>query len=140
MVSNDFPYRKQVTTRTSRRRSLPYRIAGHVLSNITPERDTRLGDALAYVVTGNFDRKAVWENEGGAISGMGDALKQFEKAARDGKVNVWGKRENWSVYDPIPADYWSTHGVDFLDLFRPETDVEAGRSPLRKNRPNSRLS
>lgn len=94
------------------------------------ERDTKLGDALAYIVTGAFDRKAVWENEGGAISGLGEALKQFEQAARDGKVQVWGKQENWGVFDPIPAEYWSNHSVHFLDLFREETDIEYNRSPL----------
>lgn len=94
-----------------------------------PDRDVSLGDAIAYVVIGKFDRTAVWEDEGGAISRMGDALKQFEQAARDGKVRAWGKLENWSVYDPIPADYWSNHSVHFLDLFRDQADVEHGFSP-----------
>ena len=94
------------------------------------ERDTSLGNALAYVVTGNFDRKAVWENESGAISAMGDALKQFEQYARDGKLHVWGKLDNWSVHDPIPAEYWSNHNVKFLDLFLEEANIEIGRSPL----------
>lgn len=93
------------------------------------ERDTALADALAYVVTGRFERKSLFENEAGAISQLGDALKKFEQHARDGKLHVWGKLEDWSVFDPIPPEYWSTHNVEFLDLLRGEANIERDGSP-----------
>ena len=61
---------------------------------------------------------------------MSDALIEFQQAARDGKLHVWGKPQNWGVFDPILPDYWSNHSVHFLDLFKEEVDIEAGNSPL----------
>ena len=96
---------------------------------VVVERDTLLGDAVAYMVTGKFDRNAAWENEVGAISGMGAALEEFHQAARDGKLHVWGMPKMWGVHDPIPADYWSSHSVNFMALFREQADVETDGSP-----------
>lgn len=96
---------------------------------INTERDTVLADALAYAVTARFDRKSLFENEAGAITQVGGALKKFEQYARDGKLHVWGKLEDWSVFDPIPPEYWSNHSVNFLDLLRGIANIERDGSP-----------
>jgi hypothetical protein len=93
------------------------------------ERDTSLGDAIAYASTGHFDKNAAFESTNGDIGKMGLPLKQFYQFARDGKMRVWGKLESHTPYAPIPADYWDNHNVYFMHLFKDQTDVEYGGSP-----------
>jgi hypothetical protein len=83
------------------------------------ERDTQLADALAYAVTGKWDKDVLWESEGQPIAKVGVALKRFEQLACDGSLQVWGMRQrNLGPYVKIPSDYWETHHVHFMDLFR----------------------
>jgi len=83
------------------------------------ERDTALAVALAYAVTGKWDREALWEREGEPIVAVGAALKRFEQLACDGSLHTWGKRHrNLGPHVKIPADYWETHHIRFMDLFR----------------------
>jgi len=83
------------------------------------ERDIALADALAYAVTGKWDRQSLWETEGEPIANVGNELKRFEQLACDGLLQAWGMRHpNLGPYVKIRADYWDGHHIHFMDLFR----------------------
>jgi hypothetical protein len=100
------------------------------LPSPVPKRDTPLRQAVFYAVHGRW----LAEHEH-ALSedGQGDKaveiITEIRQFARDNIVTVWGKKWNNSTWDPIPADYWSSHQIDVLSLFRNNPDhtkTEAG--------------
>jgi hypothetical protein len=84
-------------------------------------RDTKLGDAIAYIVTRKWDSKPT-ENSDDAKQ-MNEALAKLRQAALDEDLRVWGRNYTSSIYEPIDPYYWAKYEVDFLSLFRPEAHV-----------------
>ncbi|MBA2590594.1 MAG: hypothetical protein H0U98_18435 [Alphaproteobacteria bacterium] len=83
------------------------------------ERDTKLAVALAYAVTGKWDKEALWDTEGEPIVRVGNELKKFEQLACDASLQTWGTRQrNYGPHVKIPHEYWEAHHVNFMDLFR----------------------
>jgi hypothetical protein len=91
-------------------------------------RDRSLKEAMAFATTKKWGER-LWEMGEGAISTTGKELEKFHQLARDGKLRVWGKLDPWGVHNPIPAEYWSNHRVNFLSLFRSEADIENDSTP-----------
>ncbi len=90
------------------------------------ERDTGLAAALAYAVTGKWDKDSLWDTEGEPIKRVGVELKKFEQLACDGSLQVWGMRhQNLGPCIKIPSTYWESHHVHFTDLFRDKAGASA---------------
>lgn len=80
-------------------------------------RDTTVSEALAYAALGRWGESfmevplhyAEW-NAGKPF------VEQFQKAARDGALTVWGKQGVGTVYEEIPTTYWREHGLDVQSI------------------------
>jgi hypothetical protein len=51
------------------------------------------------------------------------------QAAADGIIPIWGKREPYSVHEPIPNEYWFTNRFEWFDLLK---GVEAGKMSVEE--------
>lgn len=80
-------------------------------------RDAKLGEALMWVVTGEWGKNP-FQDETGSLSAVGDALHKFHQLARDGAIKAWGRPSASGVYEPVDPVYWSNYHVDFLDTLR----------------------
>jgi hypothetical protein len=51
-------------------------------------------------------------------------LKDFRRAAADGRVQIWGKRHNGKAFEPIEKAYWRVHTFEWLGLLKGKTITE----------------
>ena len=84
-----------------------------------PRPDVWLRDAVFYCVL----RKWLGDGEQLELKGAqhqqaADYLKEIRQLARNGDLIIWGKRWENSTHDPLPADYWAHHEVEYLELHR----------------------
>jgi hypothetical protein len=99
------------------------------------ERDTRLGEALAYCCVGSWG-KNFYDAVANGLAGGGESVRQFEQLAYDGKLHAWGKRSpNSELHEEIPREHWKTNQVEWFDLLRgnPRTEPrghEDGTTPF----------
>jgi hypothetical protein len=91
-------------------------------------RDSKLKEAITYAVTGVWDDN-LWDGSDGRISRANEALVKFEQLARDAKLQIWGKLHSFGVYNPIPAEYWENHTVQYLSLFKDDAVIENEGTP-----------
>jgi hypothetical protein len=100
---------------------------------IRSQRDTPLAEALMFIATGRWGEDP-WENGGGQLQALSDALQRFRQQASDGDLTVWGKRDSHGVWTRIHATYWINHTVDLMDVLKGETRTKAynqmGNEPL----------
>lgn len=86
---------------------------------VASHRDTRLEEGLAYARFREWGRKvsdAWYEGE----TDLENRVQEFEQLASEGKLSVWGKSNflTYGVFEPVPAEHWRTHMVDWLVLTR----------------------
>jgi hypothetical protein len=94
------------------------------------ERDTKLGEAIKYAVTKDWDAPPLLEHPLGAIRQAGSELEKFHQLAADGRLQVWALNHNSTVYEPIPPQYWFKHSVAYTSLHRDQTKMEFDTLPL----------
>jgi hypothetical protein len=83
------------------------------------ERDTPLGEALAYATIGRWGCQFFDVVSGGSGDAASEKLRRFQQFAYDGSLRVWGKREIWSdLYQGIPREHWQQNQVEWFDLLR----------------------
>ncbi len=88
-----------------------------------PERDVSMDDAIGYVSLRNWN---IGFSEA-ASSPFTDTAKDYDavlQALADGKLPAWGKKASYGVQEPIPAEYWRTHRIDWFSLMRREPHTE----------------
>jgi hypothetical protein len=88
-----------------------------------PARDVGVGEAIAYVCYRD------WGHNFSAAAGSRDvdavaALHEFRQAASDDRVKIWGKRSRDAVFEPIPAEYWRRHQIEWFGLLRGPVTTE----------------
>lgn len=89
----------------------------------TPMRDTSVGNAIAYVCYRNWDHgfsDAAGSNKVDAVA----ALQEFQQAAADDRVTIWGKAGRNAVFELIPAEYWRRHQIEWFGLLRGSATTE----------------
>lgn len=83
----------------------------------TPERDVGIGEAIAFMCLGKWGSKFME-----AVGAMGvDATANYNsllQAAADGTIPVWGKRQNYGVYEPIAKEFWFENDFEWFSLLR----------------------
>lgn len=87
---------------------------------IKVKRDVRLAEALMYAVIGEWGRDPLADG-GGHLAALSAALETFRQKAHDGLITVWGKADNYGVWQVIAPAYWVAHYVDFPDVLRSVT-------------------
>lgn len=80
-------------------------------------RDVRAAEAIAYVTTRRWDI-ALGHLANDSQSGAYKAYKALEQAAADEDIPMWGRRKEYTVYEPIPAEFWRANKIDWLELLR----------------------
>lgn len=94
-------------------------------------RDTPLAEGLAYAVTGKWDG-SLPDDTAEAIEGLSCRLGEFEQAASEGGLAVWGKElilgnHASSIWEPVPKEHWKYHRVKWFSIF----DNDDARTELR---------
>jgi hypothetical protein len=89
----------------------------------SPVRDVSVGDAIAYVCYRD------WGHNFLAAAGSRDvdavtALQEFQQAAADDQVKIWGKPSRNAVFEAIPAEYWRRHQIEWFGLLRGPATTE----------------
>jgi hypothetical protein len=90
--------------------------------SVTPKRDVGVAAAIAYICYRNWDQD-VFTAAGSSGMDAARALKDFQQAAADGDVPVWGIRDR-EIYEPIPAEFWRRHQVEWFDLLKGKPTTE----------------
>jgi hypothetical protein len=88
-----------------------------------PARDVGVAEAIAYVCYRD------WGHNFLAAAGSRDvdvvtALQEFQQAAADDQVKIWGKPSHNAVFEPIPAEYWRRHQIEWFGLLRGPATTE----------------
>jgi len=96
---------------TALKRDWTDRTAAAMAKAREPKRDTSVIEALAYIA---FHRWGGDSNDAllAVFDESSDPIREFRQAARDGEITVWGRQRSNRVYDKIPLDHWSKHGLD----------------------------
>ena len=91
-------------------------------------RDVDISEALAYIAFRAWGRgfDEVVASPNGAAE-----YDEFLQAAADGQIPIWGRRETYGVLEPIPAEYWRHHRLDWFTLVKGQarTEVAHARPP-----------
>jgi hypothetical protein len=90
-------------------------------------RDIGVSEAIAYVCFRKWGSKfydAAGSNE---VSGAKE-YDEFLQAVADDQIPIWGKKENYHVYEPVPHEYWFDNRIEWFDLLKdkPSTEVAIG--------------
>lgn len=92
-----------------------------VLSVSPVVRDVWLLNAIHYVAFGSWQLKE-WESLSGNIGKLSDASDKIRQRARDGDLPIWGSRSGSQVLNPIDAEFWAYHGIEWFSLLKGETE------------------
>ena len=84
------------------------------------ERDVWLADALNYIAFGSWSERDKWHGEDVAegeatriLSGLYAAEKLVAQAAFDDKLPIWGRQDEHSLFEQVPAAYWKHYRLDW---------------------------
>jgi hypothetical protein len=88
-----------------------------------PMRDVGVGDAIAYICYRD------WAHNFSAAAGsrdvdVVDALQEFHQAASEDRVKIWGKPSRNAVFEPIQAEYWRRHQIEWFGLLKNSPTTE----------------
>ena len=99
----------------------------------TPERDVGIGEAIAFMCLGKWGSKFME-----AVGAMGvDATANYNsllQAAADGTIPVWGKRQNYGVYEPIAKEFWFENDFEWFSLLRGDGHSQSKKSTFQGDR------
>ncbi len=59
---------------------------------------------------GTYEAEIYWNDLGVLVN---TTVRQY---ARDGELPIWGIRKDETIYEPIPAEYWSNHAFDLFSI------------------------
>jgi hypothetical protein len=96
-------------------------------------RDAGVSEAVAYVCFGQwgksfFEAAATKDVDGAA------GYDQYLQSAADGIVPVWGRRNQISVYEPIPHEYWYKNRIDWFSLLKGDPKTESSEHSFSGDR------
>jgi hypothetical protein len=103
--------------------SLPRAMSIPLAASQPDQRDVAVDEANAYLCFGTWGRSFF----DAAASSEVDAnweLKQFQQAAADGHVPVWGRQSRGRLYEPIQKEYWLKCRIDWFSLLRAQPQTE----------------
>jgi hypothetical protein len=86
-------------------------------------RDVSVGEAIAYLCFCEWGRRFVDAAASPDVSGNLEHT-QFQQAAADGDVRIWGRPSAGRVYEPIPKEYWRENRIEWFSLLKGEPDTE----------------
>jgi hypothetical protein len=96
-------------------------------------RDVSVHDAIAYICFGARGRRFFDAASAPEISADRE-FKQFQQAAADGDVPVWGRTSKAHVFAPIDKEFWRKNRIEWFGLLKgePYTEpIERGGDPPR---------
>jgi hypothetical protein len=91
-------------------------------------RDVGIGDALGYVAFRDWGQNFLAAVGSEYVSGAKE-YDEFLQALADGNIPSWGKRNNYGVHEPIPANFWFDNRIDWLSVLRDEPKTETNAMP-----------
>jgi hypothetical protein len=86
-------------------------------------RDTSVEEAIAYMCFGAWGRRFADAAGSPAVSGSWE-YSQFQQAAADGDVKIWGRPSSGRVYEPIPKEFWRENSIEWFSLLKGEANTE----------------
>lgn len=94
-----------------------------------PERDVKLGEAMAYIIK----REWGWTFKDAVIdvvdtNDVTKAMEDFRQQAYDRKLLVWGKLSWEKLYTAVSSSHWKEHDVEYFSLLRGEDKSSPERS------------
>jgi hypothetical protein len=96
------------------------------------ERDVWLRDAVWraflltwYVPEGGIVPLDVGESEKRRFAML--IIGEFRQLAFEGKLPIWGRRKDSSIWEPVPHDFWTRNQINYIQVARadPPEDVKA---------------
>ena len=79
-------------------------------------RDVGAAEAIAYIASREWNG-SVYE-----VTLSNDpiiaAMAEFQQAARDGDIHVWGKVRDQGLYEEVPASFWANNHLEWFSLLR----------------------
>jgi hypothetical protein len=87
------------------------------------ERDVGIGEAVGYICFREWGHNFKACAGSTHVSG-GKEYDDLLQSFADGKIPVWGKRENYGVHEPISKEYWFNNRIDWFSLLRDEPNTE----------------
>jgi hypothetical protein len=86
-------------------------------------RDVGVGEAIAFVCFHQWGR-TFYEAAGSPDVDGAAECQQFLQAAADGNIQVWGKRKENGVFEPIAREFWFENQIEWFDLLRDNPRTE----------------
>lgn len=97
-----------------------------------PRREVYLPEALGWAVYGKWDKPFHGTPFTIALSGapkIDHLLERVGDLAAEGKLTIWGQRDDPGYYEQIPQSHWEGHGLALADVFG--TVVSGEDNPYR---------
>jgi hypothetical protein len=88
-----------------------------------PTRDVSIGEAIAYLAFGSWGRTFTEAASSHDVNGEWE-YKQFQQAAADGDIPVWGRTGKSRVFEIIPKEFWRQNHFDWFNLLRGDSGTE----------------
>jgi hypothetical protein len=96
-------------------------------------RDIGLSEAVAYLCFRQWGKSFLDAAGSSEVDGAAE-YDHFLQAAADGAIQIWGRREPYSVYEPIPNDYWFKNRIEWFSLLKGNPESESSRHAFSGDR------
>ena len=103
---------------------VPPKIIETVTNAATAKRDTKMSQAMAYVMLRQWGKNFMQAISEPEQSDGATVPYELRQAALDGDVLVWGKISSTSPYIDIPKDYWKKWGIEWFSSLKNESKTE----------------
>lgn len=91
-------------------------------------RDMPILDAIYYAAFGETDPDIDALRAAEHVNSIGRAIEELRQYARDGELQVWGRKSRTAPYELIPKEYWSKYSIDFLGILRESEEISTDLS------------
>ena len=86
-------------------------------------RDVSVDEAIAYICFGAWGRKFFDAANSPEVSGSRE-FNQFQQAAADGEVPVWGRLSKARLFEPIDKEFWRKNRIEWFGSLKGEPHTE----------------
>ena len=86
-------------------------------------RDISVGEAIAYLCFGSWGKSFHDAAASPEVSGSWE-YNQFQQAAADGEVRIWGRLSANRVYEPIAKEFWRDNNIEWFSLLNADDHTE----------------
>lgn len=87
------------------------------------KRDVGVSEAVAYVSFREWGKRFI-DAAGSSDVDAVASLREFQQAALDGDVSIWGKHPPSEIFDLIQAGFWSRHQIEWFGLLKGNPTTE----------------